>query len=107
MSTHGQTIRGSTLIITLMQRFPDGRAADLMAKLGWACAHCAALTHEPLALAAKRHGNPVRETIRCFRALEGGGPSAAMIAAAMPRQRRSRDPSEAWLRSARWTSDNR
>ena len=105
MDVKSEHIRGSTLIIDLMRRFPDGRATELMGRLGWACAHCSALTHEPLALAAKRHGNPVPETIRCFRALQYGEVPSELIEAAMARTRRSPDPTAAWLRSARWAAD--
>ena len=67
----------------------DGRAADLMTRLGWSCAYCAAREAEPLSLAAKRHGNPVRAVIACFRALADGGPSADQVAHAA-RQRLGR-----------------
>ena len=94
------TIRGSTTIRELMERFPDGRALDLMARLGWPCGHCGARSTEPLSLAAKRHGNPVRAVIECFRALGGAEPDAAVLEAARARPRRSPDPARAWLRSA-------
>ena len=93
-------IRGSTTIRALMSRFPDGRALELMSRLGWPCGHCSAVSTEPLSLAAKRHGNPVRAVIECFRMLEGGGPSDAALDAARARPRRSPDPVRAWLRSA-------
>ena len=92
-------IRGSTTIGELMERFPDGCALDLMARLGWPCGHCSARSTEPLSLAAKRHGNPVRAVIECFRALADGGPAAA-LEAARAKPRRSPDPARAWLRSA-------
>ena len=98
--TADATIRGSTTIRELMERFPDGRALELMARLGWPCGQCGARTTEPLSLAAKRHGNPVRAVIECFRALAGDGPSAAALSAARPRPRQSPDPARAWLRSA-------
>ena len=85
-------IRGSTTIGELMERFPDGRALDLMARLGWPCGHCSARSTEPLSLAAKRHGNPVRAVIECFRALADGGPAAAALEAARAKPRRSPDP---------------
>ena len=94
-------IRGSTTIEELMERFPDGRALDLMARLGWPCGHCSARSTEPLSLAAKRHGNPVRAVIECFRALADGGPAAALLEVARARPRRSPDPMRAWLRSAK------
>lgn len=93
-------VRGSTTIRELIERFPDGRALDLMSRLGWPCGHCSARSTEPLSLAAKRHGNPVRAAIECFRALAEDGPEAAAIEAARPRPRRSPDPARAWLRSA-------
>ena len=96
----GAVIRGSTTIEALMERFPDGRALDLMSRLGWPCGHCSARATEPLALAAKRHGNPVRAVIACFRALAAGEPFADMLEAARPRPRRSPDPIRAWRRSA-------
>lgn len=84
-----------------MTMYPGGEAIELMSRLGWACAHCAARDHEPLALAAQRHGNPVRPTIDCFRALGFRGPTAQQIEAALPRRRCSPDPLQAWQRSAR------
>ena len=93
-------VRGSTTIRELIERFPDGRALDLMSRLGWPCGHCSARSTEPLSLAAKRHGNPVRAVIECFRALAEDGPEAAAVEAARPRPRRSPDPARAWLRSA-------
>ena len=98
--TNDAAIRGSTTIGELMKRFPDGRALDLMSRLGWPCGHCSARSTEPLSLAAKRHGNPVRAVIECFRALAEDGPEAAAIEAARARPRRSPDPARAWLRSA-------
>ena len=95
-----KAIRGSTTIGALMKRYPDGRALDLMSRLGWPCGHCSARSTEPLSLAAKRHGNPVRAVIECFRMLEGDGPSDAALDAARARPRRSPDPARAWLRSA-------
>ena len=94
------TIRGSTTIRELVERFPDGRALDLMARLGWPCGHCSARSTEALSLAAKRHGNPVRAVIECFRALGEDGPEAAALEAARAQPRRSPDPERAWLRSA-------
>jgi len=75
-------IRGSTTIEELMARFPDGRAADLMARLSWPCAHCSGRMDEPLSLAAKRHGNPTGAVVEAFRALTTGGPSERQITAA-------------------------
>ena len=98
--TINTAIRGSTTIGELMERFPEGRALDLMARLGWPCGHCSARSTEPLSLAAKRHGNPVRAVIECFRTLEDGRPGAATLEAARARPRRSPDPIRAWQRSA-------
>lgn len=95
-----KAIRGSTTIGELLKRYPDGRALAVMSRLGWPCGHCSARSTEPLSLAAKRHGNPVRAVIECFRMLEGGGPSEAALDAARARPRRSPDPARAWLRSA-------
>ena len=94
-----ERVQGSTLIRELMQRYPDGRAADLMIRLGWSCAYCAARETEPLSLAAKRHGNPVRAVIECFRALAEGGPNAAEVAHAANKRKMRRDPLAAWRES--------
>ncbi len=94
-------ISGSTKIVELMAMYPDGRAVELMARLGWPCGQCGARQNEPLSLAAKRHGNPVHPTIACFRALERGGPTADELASALPRPRRTADPLATWKASAR------
>jgi hypothetical protein len=79
-------IRGSTTIVELLKRFPDGRAARLMAELSWPCAHCGGAFHEPLTLAAKRHRCDPRAALEAFRALEDGGyPSPGQVAAAAAR----------------------
>src|SRR5438552_13005721 len=75
-------IRGSTTIVELLKRFPDGRAARLMADLSWACAHCGGAFHEPLTMAAKRHARDPRAVLEAFRALEGSGPTHEQIDAA-------------------------
>jgi hypothetical protein len=75
-------IKGSTTIIELLKRFPDGRAATLMADLNWACAHCGGAFHEPLTMAAKRHARDPLAVIEAFRALENGGPTAEQLEAA-------------------------
>lgn len=91
-----ERIQGSTLIRELLERYPDGRAAALMVSLGWSCAYCAARESEPLSLAAKRHGNPVRAVIACFRALEEGGPSGSDLAIAAAKKKSRLDPLAAW-----------
>ena len=96
----GARISGSTTILELLQMFPDGSAARVMGRLAWPCAHCGGRISEPLSLAAKRHGNPVKASINCFRALEAGGPSDEEIAAAQVRPRAARDPLDAWRNSA-------
>ena len=78
-------IRGSTTIVELLKRFPDGRAARLMADLSWACAHCGGAFHEPLTMAAKRHARSPRAVLEAFRALEHGGPSDELVEAAVQR----------------------
>jgi hypothetical protein len=78
-------INGSTTIVELLKMFPDGRAAKLMADLSWACAHCGGAFHEPLTMAAKRHGRSPRAVLEAFRALEGSGPTSEQIDAARRR----------------------
>jgi hypothetical protein len=75
-------IRGSTTIVELLKRFPDGRAARLMADLSWPCAHCGGAFHEPLTMAAKRHARNPRAVLEAFRALEGSGPTPDQVEAA-------------------------
>ena len=72
-------IKGSTTIVELLKRFPDGRAARLMSDLNWPCARAA---HEPLTMAAKRHARDPRAVLEAFRALEGGRPDAEQVKAA-------------------------
>jgi hypothetical protein len=75
-----EEIRGSTTIIELLRRYPDGEAAKLIAELSWACAHCGGAFHEPLTLAAKRHACDPRTVLEAFRALdEPGGPSPELV----------------------------
>jgi hypothetical protein len=62
--------------------FPDGEAGRLMAELALPCAHCGGAFHEPLTLAAKRHGRDPRAVLEAFRALPQGGPSPDQLAAA-------------------------
>lgn len=75
-------IKGSTTIVELLKRFPDGRAARLMSDLNWPCAHCGGAFHEPLTMAAKRHARDPRAVLEAFRALEGGRPDAEQVKAA-------------------------
>jgi len=56
-----------------------------MAELSWACAHCGGAFHEPLTLAAKRHGRDPRAVLQAFRALEAGGPTEEQVEAARRR----------------------
>lgn len=99
----GEPIRGSTTIEALLRRYPDGRAIDLMRRLGWPCPQCNARRVEPLALAAKRHRRDVRAVIACFRALDQGGPSEQQVARASDVRDARPDPTAAWLRTARQT----
>jgi len=79
----GSDIRGSTTIVELLKRFPDGRATRLMADLNWACAHCGGAFHEPLTMAAKRHARDPMAVLEAFRALESDqGPTPAQVEAA-------------------------
>ena len=78
----GSDIRGSTTIIELLKRYPDGRAARLMSDLNWACAHCGGAFHEPLTMAAKRHARDPMAVLEAFRALEEGGPTPTQVEAA-------------------------
>ena len=79
-------IRGSTTIVELLRRFPDGRAARLMSRLAFPCAHCGGAFHEPLTMAAKRHGRDPRAVLEAFRALETPeGPSQEQIERAAQR----------------------
>jgi hypothetical protein len=81
-----EEIRGSTTIIELLRRYPDGEAARLIADLSWACAHCGGAFHEPLTLAAKRHACDPRTVLEAFRALdEPGGPSPELVRRAATR----------------------
>jgi hypothetical protein len=75
-------IKGSTTIVELLRRFPDGRAARLMSDLNWPCAHCGGAFHEPLTMAAKRHDRDPRAVLEAFRALDDGQPDAEQVKAA-------------------------
>ena len=81
-SSPEEPIKGSTTIVELLKRYPDGRAARLMAELSWACAHCGGAFHEPLTMAAKRHARDPRAVLEAFRALDEGGPTPEQVAAA-------------------------
>ena len=78
-------IRGSTTILELLRRYPDGRAAQLMSRIQFPCAHCGGAVREPLTLAAKRHRRDPRAVLEAFRALDDGGPSVEQIAHATRR----------------------
>ena len=83
-------IKGSTTIVELLKRFPDGRAARLMADLSWACAHCGGAFHEPLTMAAKRHACDPRAVLEAFRSLdEPGGPDPELVRRAATRVRQA------------------
>ena len=85
MADPGDEIKGSTTIIELLRRFSDGRAARLMSDLNWACAHCGGAFHEPLTMAAKRHGRDPRAVLTAFRALAAGELTDAQVDAACRR----------------------
>jgi len=93
-------ISGSTIIIELMQRFPNGEAVDLMARLAWPCAHCSGAMDEPISLAAKRHSNPAGAVVRAFQALAHGGPSEDQIAEAAKKIDRRPAADALWTRYA-------
>jgi hypothetical protein len=80
--TCSDDIRGATRLIDILHHYPGGEAAALMTRLTWACACCGGVLSEPLALAAKRHGNPPGAVVHCFRALDHGGPTAEQMDAA-------------------------
>jgi hypothetical protein len=65
--------------------FPAGEAARLLSQLQMPCAHCGGAFHEPLTMAAKRHRRDPRAVIEAFRALEGAGPGADVVEAALRR----------------------
>jgi hypothetical protein len=82
-----ETIRGSTTIVELLRRYPNGDAVALMSRLAWPCAHCGGAFHEPLTMAAKRHRNDPRAVLEAFRALDAAGPSDEQVARAAQKQR--------------------
>ena len=43
--------------------YPDGRAAQLMSRIYWPCAHCGGAVREPLTMAALRHGRDPRAVL--------------------------------------------
>jgi hypothetical protein len=81
-------IRGSTTILEILRMYPDGRAAQLMSRIYWPCAHCGGAVREPLTMAALRHARDPRAVLTAFRALEHGGPSDDQVALAVERQPR-------------------
>lgn len=81
----GGRVRGSTTIIELLRRHPDGSAARLLAELNVPCAQCGGAFHEPLTLAARRHRRDPGAFLRACQALDEGGPTAEQIAAARAR----------------------
>ena len=83
--SEAREIKGSTTIVELLRMFPGGEAGRLMARLSLPCAHCGGAFHEPLTMAAKRHARDPRAVLEAFRALEGGGPSEELVAAALRR----------------------
>jgi hypothetical protein len=68
--------------VELLRMFPGGEAGRLMAELALPCAHCGGAFHEPLTLAAKRHGRDPRAVLVAFRALYEGGPTPDQVEAA-------------------------
>jgi hypothetical protein len=82
-------IKGSTTIVELLRMFPGGEAGRLLSELSMACAHCGGAFHEPLTLAAKRHGREPRAVIEAFRALSSGWPSGGQLEAARQRIHKS------------------
>ncbi len=79
-------IRGSTTIVEILRMYPNGEAAQLMARLSLPCAHCGGAFHEPLTLAATRHRRSAGAVLGAFRALADGGPSDSQVAAATERR---------------------
>ena len=78
-------IRGATTIVEILRMYPNGEAAQLMARLSLPCAHCGGAFNEPLTLAAKRHLRDARAMLDAFRALGHGGPSDDLVARAAER----------------------
>jgi hypothetical protein len=86
--TPRREIRGSTTILEILRMYPDGRAAQLMSRIYWPCAHCGGAVREPLTLAAQRHARDPRAVLIAFRALEHGGPSDEEVELAAERHSR-------------------
>lgn len=85
----GNPIRGKTTIAEILRRYPDGRAAQLMSRLNWACAMCGVAPSEPLAMAAKKHKCSPLAVLEAFRALDAPeGPSEDLIERAAQRHRK-------------------
>ncbi len=78
-------VRGSTTVLELLRLYPDGRAARLLADIGFPCAHCGGAVREPLTLAARRHRRDPRAVIDACRALADGYPDADAVARARAR----------------------
>lgn len=83
-------VRGSTTIVELLRRHPDGAAAQLLARLGVPCAVCGGAFHEPITLAARRHGRDPGAFLRACQALDDGGPTDEQVAAACVKRPRVR-----------------
>ena len=81
----GGRVRGSTTIIELLRRHPDGSAARLLAELHVPCAQCGGAFHEPLTLAARRHRRDPGAFLQACQALDQGGPTPEQITAARAR----------------------
>lgn len=84
----GHRVRGSTTILEILRMYPDGRAAQLMSRIYWPCAHCGGAVREPLTMAALRHARDPRAVLEAFRALEDGGPRDDQVALAAERHPR-------------------
>jgi hypothetical protein len=86
--TRNDEVRGSTTIVEILRRYPNGEAAALMSRLSWPCAHCGGAFHEPLTMAAKRHRNSPRAVLEAFRALtQTNGPTEEQINVAATKHR--------------------
>jgi hypothetical protein len=73
-------VKGSTTIVELLRRYPNGEAARLLSRLHFPCAHCGGAFHEPLTMAARRHGRDPLAVIDVFQALDApAGPGEELI----------------------------